>query len=73
MIRRALAFQHMDDEPPGLFGRFLAEQGAEIQKLRDEKAEAAEVAEVKKAMPALPGKCQCDRVLLGVPLISLSV
>ena len=34
----------------------LAEQGAEIQKLRDEKAEAAEVAEVKKAMPALPGK-----------------
>ena len=30
MIRRALAFQHMDDEPPGLFGRFLGEQGAEI-------------------------------------------
>jgi GMP synthase-like glutamine amidotransferase len=30
MIRRALAFQHMDHEPPGLFGRFLAEQGAEI-------------------------------------------
>ena len=30
MIRRALAFQHMDDEPPGLFGRFLEEQGAEL-------------------------------------------
>ncbi len=30
MIRRALAFQHMDDEPPGLFGRFLAEAGAEL-------------------------------------------
>ena len=30
MIRRALAFQHMDDEPPGLFGSFLAEQGAEL-------------------------------------------
>lgn len=30
MIRRALAFQHMDDEPPGLFGRFLHEQGAEL-------------------------------------------
>jgi GMP synthase-like glutamine amidotransferase len=30
MIRRALAFQHMDDEPPGLFGDFLREQGAEV-------------------------------------------
>ena len=30
MIRRALAFQHMDDEPPGLFGSFLAEEGAEL-------------------------------------------
>lgn len=30
MIRRALAFQHMDDEPPGLFGDFLREQGAEL-------------------------------------------
>lgn len=30
MIRRALAFQHMDDEPPGLFGRFLAEHGADL-------------------------------------------
>jgi GMP synthase-like glutamine amidotransferase len=30
MIRRALAFQHMDDEPPGLYGDFLREQGAEL-------------------------------------------
>jgi GMP synthase-like glutamine amidotransferase len=30
MIRRALAFQHMDDEPPGLFGDFLRQQGAEL-------------------------------------------
>jgi GMP synthase-like glutamine amidotransferase len=28
MITRAIAFQHMDDEPPGLFGEFLAERGA---------------------------------------------
>jgi GMP synthase-like glutamine amidotransferase len=27
MIRNALVFQHMDDEPPGLFGEFLAEDG----------------------------------------------
>ena len=30
MIRRALAFQHMDDEPPGLYGDFLRQQGAEL-------------------------------------------
>ena len=30
MIRRALVFQHMDDEPPGLFGDFLREQGAAL-------------------------------------------
>lgn len=30
MIRRALAFQHMDDEPPGLFGDFLRERGSEL-------------------------------------------
>lgn len=30
MIRRALVFQHMDDEPPGLFGDFLRARGAEI-------------------------------------------
>ncbi len=29
MIKRALVFQHMDDEPPGLFGEFLAADGAE--------------------------------------------
>ena len=26
MIKRALVFQHMDDEPPGLFGDFLHER-----------------------------------------------
>jgi GMP synthase-like glutamine amidotransferase len=30
MIRRALVFQHMDDEPPGLFGDFLRERGAAL-------------------------------------------
>lgn len=30
MIRRALVFQHMDDEPPGLFGDFLLAQGAAL-------------------------------------------
>ncbi|MCB1380561.1 MAG: type 1 glutamine amidotransferase [Alphaproteobacteria bacterium] len=30
MIRRALVFQHMDDEPPGLFGEFLGAHGAEL-------------------------------------------
>ena len=29
MISKALVFQHMDDEPPGLFGEFLRERGAE--------------------------------------------
>ena len=28
MISKALVFQHMDDEPPGLFGDFLRERGA---------------------------------------------
>ena len=27
MIKKALVFQHMDDEPPGLFGEFLTQQG----------------------------------------------
>ena len=40
MIRRALAFQHMDDEPPGLFGRFLAEQGAEVDVVMLHRGEA---------------------------------
>ena len=30
MISRALVFQHMDDEPPGLFGDFLREREAEV-------------------------------------------
>jgi GMP synthase-like glutamine amidotransferase len=30
MMSRAIAFQHMDDEPPGLFGEFLAARGASI-------------------------------------------
>jgi GMP synthase-like glutamine amidotransferase len=30
MIKRALVFQHMDDEPPGLFGDFLQARGAEL-------------------------------------------
>ncbi len=30
MISRAIAFQHMDDEPPGLFGEFLSARGAAI-------------------------------------------
>ena len=40
VIRRALAFQHMDDEPPGLFGRFLAEQGAELDVVMLHRGEA---------------------------------
>jgi GMP synthase-like glutamine amidotransferase len=30
MITRAVAFQHMDNEPPGLFGEFLGAQGAKL-------------------------------------------
>jgi GMP synthase-like glutamine amidotransferase len=30
MISKALVFQHMDDEPPGLFGDFLRERGTEV-------------------------------------------
>ena len=30
MITRAIAFQHMDNEPPGLFGEFLAARGAKL-------------------------------------------
>ena len=30
MIKCALVFQHMDDEPPGLFGDFLAERGTAL-------------------------------------------
>ena len=40
MIRRALAFQHMDDEPPGLYGDFLRERGAEIDVVMLHRGEA---------------------------------
>jgi GMP synthase-like glutamine amidotransferase len=30
MISLAIAFQHMDNEPPGLFGEFLAARGAKL-------------------------------------------
>lgn len=40
MIRRALAFQHMDDEPPGLFGRFLAERGVALDVVMLHRGEA---------------------------------
>ena len=30
MITRAIAFQHMDNEPPGLFGEFLAARSAKL-------------------------------------------
>lgn len=40
MIRRALAFQHMDDEPPGLFGDFLRERGAELDVVMLHRGEA---------------------------------
>jgi GMP synthase-like glutamine amidotransferase len=40
MIRRALAFQHMDDEPPGLYGDFLREQGAELDVVMLHRGEA---------------------------------
>ena len=31
MISRALVFQHMDDEPPGLYGDFLQARGAALE------------------------------------------
>ncbi len=40
MIRRALAFQHMDDEPPGLFGDFLRERGADLDTVMLHRGEA---------------------------------
>lgn len=40
MISRALCFQHMDDEPPGLFGEFLAAQGARLDTVMLHKGEA---------------------------------
>lgn len=40
MITRALCFQHMDDEPPGLFGEFLAARGARLDTVMLHKGEA---------------------------------
>ena len=40
MISRALVFQHMDDEPPGLFGDFLRARGAELDVVMLHRGEA---------------------------------
>jgi GMP synthase-like glutamine amidotransferase len=40
MISRALAFQHMDDEPPGLFGEFLAARGVHLDTIQLHRGEA---------------------------------
>lgn len=40
MISRALCFQHMDDEPPGLFGEFLAARGASLDTVMLHRGEA---------------------------------
>jgi len=40
MIKRALVFQHMDDEPPGLFGEFLRERGAALDVVMLHRGEA---------------------------------
>lgn len=40
MISRALCFQHMDDEPPGLFGAFLAARGARLDTVMLHRGEA---------------------------------
>ena len=40
MIKRALVFQHMDDEPPGLFGGFLHERGATLDTVMLHRGEA---------------------------------
>ncbi len=40
MISKALVFQHMDDEPPGLFGDFLRERGADIDVVMLHRGEA---------------------------------
>ncbi len=40
MISRALVFQHMDDEPPGLFGDFLRERGAGLDVVMLHRGEA---------------------------------
>ena len=40
MIKRAMVFQHMDDEPPGLFGGFLRDSGADIDVVMLHRGEA---------------------------------
>lgn len=40
MIKRTLVFQHMDDEPPGLFGEFLRERGATLDTVMLHRGEA---------------------------------
>ncbi len=40
MIKRTLVFQHMDDEPPGLFGDFLRERGAALDTVMLHRGEA---------------------------------
>jgi GMP synthase-like glutamine amidotransferase len=40
MIKRALVFQHMDDEPPGLYGDFLQAQGARLDTVMLHRGEA---------------------------------
>ncbi len=40
MIKKALVFQHMDDEPPGLFGDFLRQQGASLDVVMLHRGEA---------------------------------
>ena len=40
MLKRALVFQHMDDEPPGLFGEFLQARGASLDTVMLHRGEA---------------------------------
>jgi GMP synthase-like glutamine amidotransferase len=40
MIKRALVFQHMDDEPPGLFGEFMRQDGIEADVVMLHRGEA---------------------------------
>ncbi len=40
MITKAIAFQHMDDEPPGVFGEFLEARGATIDIVHLHRGEA---------------------------------
>ncbi|MFT3989695.1 type 1 glutamine amidotransferase [Aestuariivirga sp.] len=40
MLSRALVFQHMDDEPPGLYGAFLEERGVTLDTVMLHRGEA---------------------------------